>query len=210
MDVRSPISSVVPGVTGVVLAVLGRTDIPLTGRRIAEMVAPSASQSGVNAALQQMAREGVVHREEAGSAYLYRLNSDHLAAEAILQLVSLREAFFERVAERARSWQVPATAVWIFGSAARADGDSSSDIDLLVVRPPDVDEDDERWARQLDDLGAAVLTWTGNSPQVVEHDETSLLTLAARGDRLVDDLRDHALAISGPSPREVLQPRSPA
>ena len=32
----------------------------------------------------------------------------------------------------------------LFGSAARGDGDTASDIDILVIRPRDVDEEDER------------------------------------------------------------------
>lgn len=208
MDVTSPITSVLPGVTGVVLGVLGRTDAPLTGRRIAEMVSSSASQSGVNRALQQLTSVGLVHRTEAGSAYLYRLNQDHLAADAVQQLATLTRLLVQRIAEQVRLWEVPARAVWLFGSTARADGGPTSDIDVLVVRPGDVDEDDERWAPQVDSLGAAVHAWTGNPPEIVEHDDASLAALAARGDRLVDDLRRDALAVVGPPPRELLPPRS--
>ena len=149
VDVTSPISSVVPGVGGLVLAVLARTDRALTGRRLAELVAPSASQTGVNCALHVLAASGVVQRERAGPSYLYRLNRDHLAADAITALATMRERLVDRIGQRVASWEIPAEAVWLFGSAARGDGSTSSDVDLVVVRPADVDEDDETWARQL-------------------------------------------------------------
>lgn len=44
----------------------------------------------------------------------------------------------------------PASLV-LFGSLARGEGDSESDIDVLVVRRADVDGDDEHWNESLDD-----------------------------------------------------------
>jgi hypothetical protein len=44
-----------------------------------------------------------------------------------------------------------------------------SDIDLLLVRPPQLTErQSARWVRQVDDLRQLVREWTGNHLQVVE------------------------------------------
>lgn len=204
MDVSSPISSVVPGVGGLVLAVLARTGQPLTGRRIAAMLAPTASQSGVNDALRDLTLHGLVLREEAGSAYLHRLNPDHLAAPAIRALASLRQNLLGAITDHVGRWSLPAHAVWLFGSTARGDGHVGSDVDLLVVRGDGVDEDDHRWGNQLSELIEAVRAWTGNPAEIVEHDRTSLRALAASGDALVAGLVRDAVVIVGPTPATLL------
>jgi predicted nucleotidyltransferase len=56
----------------------------------------------------------------------------------------------------------------MFGSAARGDGDSSSDIDLLIVRRPGLEPDAERWDEQIDRLREAVRAWTGNRGQILD------------------------------------------
>lgn len=48
----------------------------------------------------------------------------------------------------------------LFGSAARGDGGTDSDLDLLVVRPDDAD--DETWEAQLYESGTRILAATGN------------------------------------------------
>ena len=205
MDVSSPISSVVPGVGGLVLAILSRTTQPLTGRRIAAMLAPAASQSGVNDALRDLVRHGLVLREHAGSAYLHRLNRNHLAAPAVVALASLRQSLLDAIAHHVAGWEAPAQAVWLFGSTARGDGHVGSDVDLLVVRPVDVDEADPCWEAQLSDLTEAVHVWTGNPAEILEHDATSLGALVASGDALIDDLIRDVLVITGPSPTMLLR-----
>lgn len=204
MDVSSPISSVVPGIGGLVLAILSRTTQPLTGRRIAAMLAPVASQSGVNDALRDLVRHGLVLREHAGSAYLHRLNRHHLAAPAVVALASLRQSLVDAIVDHVNRWEVSAQAVWLFGSTARGDGHVDSDVDLLVVRPVDVDEDDPRWEDQLSGLTEAVHAWTGNPAGILEHDRTSLGALATSRDALIDDLVRDALVILGPSPTTLL------
>lgn len=85
----------------------------------------------------------------------------------------------------------------IFGSAARADGNSQSDIDLLVVRPSGVDAEDPIWRRQLDDLATAVLNWTGNDAGVVELPEQDLSKLRRRRPPVLANLDADAITLSG-------------
>jgi hypothetical protein len=54
----------------------------------------------------------------------------------------------------------------MFGSAARGDGDSSSDIDLFVVRSAAVDADARTWRGQVERLSEHVRAWTGNHANV--------------------------------------------
>ncbi|MFM9112316.1 MAG: hypothetical protein ACKOPB_03520, partial [Actinomycetota bacterium] len=60
MDVSSPISSVIPGVPGVVLQILARTELPLTGNGIADLADGVVSRAGVTKALSTLVAHGLV------------------------------------------------------------------------------------------------------------------------------------------------------
>lgn len=197
MDLSSPIRSVIPSVQGAVLAVLARSDVPLSGRRTAELTGGRAGQARVNQVLQELTASGVVLREEHPPAYLYRLNREHLAAAAIVALADLREHLLSRIRDTVERWEQPAIAVWLFGSAARGNGGPDSDIDLLVLRPDQVDEDDPSWLRQVDDLATQVTTWTGNRCEILEYSAEEFDGLVAAGERLASDLRTESVRIFG-------------
>ncbi len=80
MDLAHPITDVVPSAHGPVLAVLASTSTPLTGRAVAGLTRPRVSQPRVAAILHDLARAGLVIRTPAGSASLFTLNREHLAA----------------------------------------------------------------------------------------------------------------------------------
>jgi len=197
MDLGSPMSSVVPSAHGPVLAVLARTHAPLTGRTIAGLTRPRTSQRQVATVLAALADAGVVLRERLGSAHLYALNRDHVAADAIESLATLRDQLWARMAAAVSGWEPAPEAVAVFGSAARGDGSATSDIDLLVVRHESVGEDEPRWQAQLESFAALVGRWSGNSCAILEHTPSSLGALAASGERLVSELRQDAVFLCG-------------
>src|SRR5205823_14160083 len=121
-----------------------------------EVSANRASQ-----ALSERADHGLVLVEPHGSGRLCRLNRSHLAADPLLALVGLRPRLIELLRSEVASWTQRAAHVSLFGSAARGDGDTSSDLDLLVVRADDR-SDDEAWETQLFDSGERILAATGN------------------------------------------------
>jgi hypothetical protein len=196
MDLSSPIRSVVPGARGEVLAVLARTTQPLSGRRVAELTDGRVSQKGANLALRALVSSGVVLSEDQPPAKLYRLNRDHLAAPSIEGLATLRERLVAAMRSHLAGWEVPAWGAWLFGSAARGDGGEDSDVDLLVVRSDDVDEDDARWLDQVEGLVADVTAWTGNRCSVVEYGADEFERLMAGRGRLAASLRSDALNLT--------------
>jgi len=199
-----PVSTVVPGLHGQVLGVLARTEQPLTGRAVAGLLRGAGSASGVQKVLDDLVSSGVVISEPAGRARLYVLNREHVAYEAIDSLARLRDVLLERIRAEVESWPVPAKAVWLFGSTARAEGDVSSDLDLLIVRPDDIDESDPRWLEQLEKLSTHATAWSGNSCEIVEYAAADLAALVARGERLADELRRDAVPIAGSTPHRTL------
>ena len=139
----------------------------------------AGSQPAVNAALRRLAEEGLVQAEEAGNAYLYTFNREHLAAPAVELLADIRRELERRLRAEIAEWTLAPVHVSIFGSAARGDGDVRSDIDVFVVRPTDVSEDNPRWREQLDRLSDHVYAWTGNRAAVSLERIQALLGSAA-------------------------------
>lgn len=141
MDTARPYLAICPTLDSDVLAVLAGTSRPLTGREVARL-AGRRSHAGVLDALNRLAQHGLVDRQEAGRAFLFTLNREHLAAPAVDILAGLRTELLNRIRHTIETWQVAPTHVSLFGSTARAEGDTASDIDLFVVRPRGVAEDD--------------------------------------------------------------------
>ena len=206
MDVARPYASIAPGVDGEALVVLARTTAPLTGRQIARLVKRGTSPS-VSAALDRLVEQGLVHRQEAGRAYLHTLNRDHIAAPIVESLAGLRTELLRRLRETLENWQPAPFHASMFGSAARADGDTRSDIDLLVIRPADVEEDDTRWRAQVSSLSEVVHAWTGNHAGIAELDEAELQDLRRRPPAILANLRADAIDLAGQPVRALLKER---
>jgi len=199
MDVARPYSAVSPSLDGDVLVALSRTTRPLTGRRVAELVA-SGSHDGVRKALDRLVDQGIVRREPAGRALMHTLNRQHLAAPAVEALATMRSDLLSRLRAAVSSWSPPAVHASLFGSAARGDGDADSDIDIFMVRPDPIDQDDPRWREQNERLAADVHTWTGNHAAVVESSESQMVRSRAP---ILDALRRDCISLGG-SPLELL------
>jgi predicted nucleotidyltransferase len=132
------------------------------------------------------------------------LNRDHIAAPAIEELANLRDRFVGRLKAEAETWEIPAAAVWLFGSTSRGQGGADSDIDILVVRPDDVADSDPQWLAQIETLAEHATRWTGNPCEIVEYTSRELKQLVRRGERLVNELRRDALPVAGTPPRQTL------
>lgn len=190
------------------LVVLAGTTKPLTGRQVAQLTR-RGSQKAVSVALDRLVEHGLVLREEAGRAYLHRLNRDHLAVAAVESLAAMRSELLRRLREHIGQWVLAPSHASLFGSAARADGDTESDIDLLVARPGAVDEDDPAWREQLEGLAEAVHTWTGNHAGIIELSDREFAALSAQRPPILDDLRAHGIDLAGEKLRQALRAPAP-
>lgn len=204
VDMARPYSAVVPSLDGDVLAALAGTTRPLTGRQVAKLVR-RGSQKAVSVALERLVDQGVVLREEAGRAYQHVLNREHLAAPAVEILATLRTELLRRLRERFAQWSPAPYHASMFGSVARGGGDMESDVDLLVVRPDDVDDEDRVWRAQVDGLSEAVRAWTGNYAAIVELAESEFRGLPAQRPSILDDLRTDGIDLAGVSLRRALK-----
>jgi predicted nucleotidyltransferase len=155
VDVAMPLRAVVPTLDGPVVAVLAATTAPLALAEVHRR-AGGGSKSGIRRVLLRLVAEGVVHEVPGG----YVLNREHLAAPAVELLANLYGELLARIRGEIEDWARAPILVGLFGSAARRDGDSSSDIDLLVVGDdPNLDD--------VDRLGRRIEAWTGNTAKVI-------------------------------------------
>jgi len=173
MDFRRPLQAITPTLDGDVLAVLARADTELTGRELQRVIGHGSHQ-GIRNAADRLTDQGVVLRRTAGSANLYQLNRDHVAASWIEGLATLPAQVLGRVRDAINAWEHPPSLVVLFGSVARGDATPQSDLDLLVVRPTGCDQDDPDWRKQLSELQRTGTAWTGNDTRILEFGEHEL------------------------------------
>ena len=188
------------------LAVLAGTTRALTGREVARL-SGRPSHAGTLHALNRLVGHGLVDRTEAGRALLYTLNREHVAAPAVELLAGMRTEFLRRLVAAVDAWPVPPVHLSLFGSAARADGDAASDIDVFVIRPRAVGAEDERWRAQLEDLAMQIRRWTGNHSSLMEVGEQELPHLGRSRRDTVAALRTQAVTLVGPSAADLLRSR---
>jgi predicted nucleotidyltransferase len=206
MNVARPHAAVSPSLDGEVLVVLAGTVRQLTGREVARLV-KLGSQAGVSRSLRRLVEQGIVLAQPAGTANLYSLNREHLAAPAVQSLAGLRSELLRRLKDAFARWKTPPLHASLFGSAARGDGDASSDIDLFLVRPSGVDEEDRRWRKQLDEVVEQVRRWTGNHVGLSEVSKADLQRLRKTRPKITDELLADAVALYGPAVSSLLRSR---
>ena len=199
MDVGRPWADVMAGARGAVLATLVQLEAPVTVRALARHA--GVSPQGALRLVDELATAGVVQVHPAGRSLMVGLNRDHLAAEPLVALVSLRARLVERICDELVGWDELAGA-WLFGSAARGDGDRDSDIDLLLVAGRSLDSDG--WAQRTARLADRVRAWTGNPVQLVEHSRRSFAALVRENNPLADAIRLEGIPLT-PRSRRLLR-----
>lgn len=189
MDFVRPIEAIVPGARGRVLAVLAETTADLNLRTIAQLA--GISQAQTSRLLPDLVALGVVERREVPPASLFRLIPEHVASQALLTLARSTDTVLDEMGRRAGALPHPPVSVIVFGSFARREAGADSDIDVVVVRPADVDEDDDAWSVSLEAWRRDVRRLTGNPVEVLEVSADEAATkLAGRAQVWADIRRD--------------------
>lgn len=178
MNLSRPLRTLFPSVEAAALESLLSNPGARSGREVARLA--DVSHPAASRALNWLVGQGVVEREQAGRAFMYRLNDQHLAVTSIRDLASLRVRLVEAIREDFAGWEVQTLHASLFGSVARDGGDQQSDVDLLVVRPSNTPVDDAQWREQLDGLSQQILAWTGNHAGMAEIDLLDLKRLETR------------------------------
>lgn len=199
MDLSRPIASVVPTLDGPVLQVLAGTTAPLSGRRI-HGLARTGSEAGVRRVLNRLAQHGLVTVTHAGAADLYVANRDHLAWPAVERLAMLRPLLLDLMRKYCASLVLHPVHVSLFGSVARGEGDTSSDIDVLLVRPEAAAgsaSDDEAWEDQWVTFRSLIHSATGNPCSIFEVSQSEFHEIVRTGGSLAAEWARDTIDICG-------------
>lgn len=163
MDWQNPLRSISPTVDADVLQVLARTREPVSGNRLAQLAGRSYAQ--VHAVVGRLVDHGIVNVQQVGRTYAYRLNRSHSLANGITLTVAAPEDVESSIRDDVTEWTIQPVSVAIFGSAARRTATHQSDVDLLIIRDDNEDEDDPVWSGQVGALAHAVETMSSNRAQ---------------------------------------------
>lgn len=189
MDFGQPFGGLLPGAQGAVLSVLLRTGAPLTGRRVHGLVGGRYSLWSVQEALKSLVAIGLVETQVVGSAGAHTINEHHFAVPHLRALVD-PFAELRRVAIDVAGPE--AAAVILFGSVARGEATSESDLDLVVIAAAG-------WDRRAD-LEDAVRVRLGNPCDVLHFTPEEFDQLARAGEPVVSDIMRDGIALVGDKP----------
>jgi predicted nucleotidyltransferase len=188
MNFGEPFGGLMPGARGAVLAVLLRTGAPLTGRRIHSLV-DGHSLGAVQQALRDLERIGVITTETIGRAGVHSINENHEAIAPLRSLASPIEMLTRVVHEIAQDVE----AVVVFGSVARGEAHTGSDIDLMVIAP-------EGWDGRAD-LQQQVHERLGNDCDVLHLTREDFARAPADREPVVAEILRDGLVLVGTMPR---------
>lgn len=169
MDFVVPIQALIPGAQGRILAVLAQTSAELNLRSLARLSGVSLAQA--SRVMPGLVELGVVERREVPPSALFRLVPDHVASRTVLVLAKARATVLEELGSSAGELSPQAVSVIVFGSLARGEADATSDVDVVVVRPENVDEENDDWHAQLERWRQRARQLTGNRVEVIEAGE---------------------------------------
>lgn len=195
VDFVRPIEAIVPGAQGRVLAVLAETTAELNLRTIAQLA--GISQAQASRLLPDLVALGVVERREVPPSSLFRLVPEHVAAQALLALARSTDTVLDEMGRLAAALPHPPVSVIVFGSFARREAETDSDIDVVVVRPAEIDEDDDAWSASLEAWRHDVRRLAGNPVEVLEVSADEAATKLAGRAQLWADIRRDGRVVHG-------------
>lgn len=201
MDFVHPVSSVIPGAQGHVLAVLAETSAELNLRTVARLAGVSASQA--SRVIPGLVDLGLVARREVPPSSLFCLNRENEAARFVVELARLRDNVLERLGTAAAELPRPPASVIVFGSFARREADRTSDIDVVFVRPDEVDPDDDAWTAGIHRWRQNARAITGNDIEVIDIGLTAAVGRLSDGGQLWKEIASDGVAIFGVSLEEL-------
>ena len=152
-----------PNAQGRVLGTLARTTAELTLTTVADM--SGVSLAHVARLVPRLVELGVVERRDVPPAALVRLVRDNLAARLVVALTDLRHTLLDELRVSGQKIEPAPVSMTLFGSFARGDDHAASNIDVVVVRPSAIDEDDMSWMESIASWETHVRRDIGKSAQ---------------------------------------------
>lgn len=204
MRLQHPFEIITPTLDGDVLMVLAGGEDWFGVSTINDLI-PQRSDEGIRKTLKRLVSVGIAEELTAGRSHLYRLNREHLGAELIIHLASLKHTFLSQIHAVISSWEIKPIFVALFGSAARGEMETGSDIDLFVIQPNGTS--DSLWERHVTGLAEQATKWIGSDVRPLVYTESEI-SQSAGTQTVLDDIADEGIPVFGTqqSLRELLKP----
>lgn len=195
MDFTRPVEAVVPGAQGRILAVLVETSAELNLRTIARLSAVSVAHA--SRVLPILVELGIIERRDVPPSALFQLVRENVAARTVSALADARRTVLHELGESAGHIEPNPVSVIVFGSFARGEADRNSDLDVVVIRPATVDEDDDRWRASVDGWLEQARRLTGNPVELLEATDGEVRRLLRSRKPLWLDVRRDGVVVCG-------------
>jgi len=204
VNLSDPMSAVVPSLDAAVLRVLRGTNAPLTGAEI-HRLSRRGSYAGVQKVLNRLCEQGIVRRQSAGRVGQFIGNRAHLAWPAVEILADVSESLIARIRQEISAWKIAPLAAFLYGSAARGDGNVGSDVDIWLVRNQLNPEMNQLWEDQSFGLSAHTCDWTGNQASILESSVEDVAGMATAKVPILEEIRRDAVPLAGLDLSELLR-----
>lgn len=193
-----PATVLIPrGTANVLRALIGAGTAPTTIRQLSRAAQVSAPRGAE--IIERLVEHGLATVTKVGGAKLCRFNDAHLAAPLVTGLVELRYRMFEFLRAEIADWREQPLHASLFGSAARGDGDTVSDLDILLIHEDGAGPQDETsgWATQLAASRQRVLAATGNYVSWFEVSRSTLSQAITEKEPIIDKWRQDNVHLAG-------------
>lgn len=180
------------------LRALARRTSAASGRELGRLAGIS-SPSTAHRALAELVRAGLVTATESSHATLFTLNREHALWTPVENMLGIPAKIDHMIKSIVDDALGDTATVALFGSVARGDATSASDIDIALVVADGVRP--ESVADVTDQLIERLTVFTGNPVQVVAISRAQLAEMIAENDPLIDSWVADARTIGGPDLR---------
>ncbi|TAM68369.1 MAG: nucleotidyltransferase domain-containing protein [Microbacteriaceae bacterium] len=179
---------------------------PVSGRRIHQLSGVKTLRT-TQRILDDLVSVGMVDMRSIGSANAYEANRDHVMWGPIEEVLAVPAATEQRITEILRDTiDDRAAGSALYGSFARGEAGTHSDIDLFIVWNEGVSEDVQ--ADILHEVAERIRRLTGNQAQLFAITRPELERLIANDAPLIHSLRNDARRLTGVEIKRLLQGRS--
>jgi predicted nucleotidyltransferase len=207
MKLSAPIESLVPGLRGRVLTAMVRAATPLSLRELARRAGSADSPSSVKRVVLELLEEGMAFLALSSKAnHFYDLNREHLVVRHLIELDRAKENTLVLIETQVAQWPHLPRSVVLFGSVARGEDTSRSDVDLLVVWEGENPTSDQ-WTQAKHLLSNSVRDLTGNSVSLMEFSHKEWDTAVEQREPLLDAIAREGVRVAGESVRSLMRPR---
>lgn len=195
VDFMRPVEAVVPGAQGRILAVLVETSAELNLRTIARLSGVSVAHA--SRVLPALVDLGILERRDMPPSALFRFVPENVAARAVTALADARRTVLRELGDRGRRVSPSPVSIVVFGSFARGEADRASDLDVVIVRPAAVAEEQPTWREGVDRWIEHARRLTGNRVELLEAAEQKIAQLLRSRKQLWLDIQRDGIVVHG-------------